>query len=111
MSRITRIAAAATGAVAAIAASIFVPFVMRRRRADPLGARVRLVLQAVYDDAEAIGVRADQGVVTLRGEVNDIRDIARLEAVVRAIPGVRDVDNLLRLQLRGSEVRPHVLSA
>jgi hypothetical protein len=110
VSRITRLTMAATGAVAAIAASVFVRLLVRRR-ADPLGGRVRVALQAVHDDFESIDVRAERGIVTLRGEVDDIRDIGRLEAVARAVPGVRDVDNLLRLQLTASAIGPRVLSA
>ena len=42
--------------------------------------------------------------------VADIDDIARYDAAVRSIPGVLDVDNLLRLRLPAA-VRPHVLTA
>jgi osmotically-inducible protein OsmY len=111
VSRISRVAVAVSGAIAAVAASVFVPLAVRRSRQDQVTPRVRLALEAAYDGAEALTVRSERGMVSLRGEVSDLDDIERLEAVVRAVPGVRDVDNLLRLQLTGVAARPRVLTA
>src|SRR5579875_295219 len=111
VSRIIRVAVAVSGAIAAVAASVFVPLVVRRSRSDQTASRVRLALAAAYDDAAEIMVRGEHGVVTLRGEVTDLRDIERLEAIARAVPGVTDVDNLLRLRLAGVASRPRVLTA
>jgi BON domain len=111
VSRIIRVAVAVSGAIAAVAASVFVPLIVRRSRTDQTAPRVRLALAAAYDDAEQLTVRADRGVVTLRGEVTDLKDIERLEAIARAVPGVQDVDNLLRLRLTGMASRPRVLTA
>ena len=44
-----------------------------------------------------IDVNAVDGVVWLRGEVKNQKQVAELEAKVRAIPEVRDVENLLHL--------------
>ncbi|MGH2451764.1 MAG: BON domain-containing protein [Candidatus Limnocylindria bacterium] len=44
-----------------------------------------------------INVNVARGVVYLRGEVEHPEDIRRIEASVRAIVGVRDVENLLHL--------------
>ena len=82
-----------------------------RRSGDHIAERARLALSASFGEpAEAITVRAHDGVVTLRGEVDDMADISRYEAAIRTIPGVRDVDNLLRLRLPGFG-RPRVLTA
>ena len=87
------------------------------RRADERGsdaqlaADARLSLKVAFGEpADELTVKARRGVVTLRGEVADIDDIARYDAAVRSIPGVLDVDNLLRLRLPAA-VRPHVLTA
>jgi osmotically-inducible protein OsmY len=79
---------------------------------DPqLASVARLALQVAFGDkADGVTVRAERGLVTLRGEVDQIDDIDAYEAAVRSVPGVDDVDNLLRLQLTG-QVRPNVLSA
>ena len=61
------------------------------------------------DLATGLEIRANRGVVTLRGEVDELTDITRFETAVRDIGDVVDVDNLLRLRMR--EARPHVLSA
>lgn len=44
-----------------------------------------------------INVNAEDGVVVLRGELDNPEDINRLGTRVRKIPGVEDVDNLLHL--------------
>ena len=111
MARLTRIAVAAFGGAAAVAASVTVPLVVRRGRRDQLAALVTAQLASVNGPVESLAVRAENGVVSLRGEVEDIDDIDRLEAIVRSVPGVTDVDNLLRLRLTGVASRPRVLSA
>jgi osmotically-inducible protein OsmY len=87
------------------------------RRSDERGSDAqlatdaRLSLKVAFGEpADELTVKARRGVVTLRGEVADIDDIARYDAAVRSIPGVLDVDNLLRLRLPAA-VRPHVLTA
>jgi osmotically-inducible protein OsmY len=83
-----------------------------RRAGDLLIARARAALDLAFGEAAAqITVRVQSGVVVLRGEVEDMRDISRFEAAVRHVPGVVDVDNLLRLRLTGRAARPTVLSA
>jgi BON domain len=44
-----------------------------------------------------ISINADRGIVVLRGQLDDARDIERVERQVRQMAGVRDVDNLLHL--------------
>ena len=61
------------------------------------------------DLATGLEIRANRGVVTLRGEVDELTDITRFETAVREVGDVVDVDNLLRLRMR--DQRPHVLSA
>ncbi len=83
-----------------------------RRSGDLLIAQVRAALDAAAGDrAGDISVRVQAGRVSLRGEVQDMRDISRYEAAARAVPGVVDVDNLIRLHLTGRAMRPTVLSA
>ena len=62
------------------------------------------------DRAAGIEIRASRGVITLRGEVDELTDITRFETSVREVGDVVDVDNLLRLRLRASQ-RPHAVSA
>jgi len=112
VARLTRIAVAAFGGAAAVAASVTVPLVVRRRgRRDQLADLVAQELGSVYGPIDSLAVRAEGGVISLRGEVEDIDDIDRLEAIVRSVPGVTDVDNLLRLRLAGVASRPRVLTA
>jgi hypothetical protein len=61
------------------------------------------------DLATGLEIRANRGVITLRGEVDELTDITRFETAVREVGDVVDVDNLLRLRMR--DLRPHVLSA
>ncbi len=83
-----------------------------RRTGDLLIARVRAALDTTFGDSVAqISLRAHAGVVSLRGEVEDLADITRYEFAVRSVPGVVDVDNLLRLRLSGRAIRPRILSA
>jgi osmotically-inducible protein OsmY len=44
-----------------------------------------------------ISINAEDGVVFLRGAMARQDDIRRLESAARAIPGVREVENLLHL--------------
>lgn len=74
-------------------------------------ATTRAALSAALGDAaDGLSLRIHEGVVAIRGEVEQLADIHAYEAIVRAVPGVVDVDNLLRLRLTGS-FRPRVLSA
>ena len=65
---------------------------------------------ALGDDADELSLRIRDGAVTIRGEVERLDDIVTYETIVRRVPGVVDVDNLLRLRLAG-RLRPRVLSA
>jgi osmotically-inducible protein OsmY len=76
-----------------------------------LADRVRVALSLGFGDlASGIGIRASRGVITLRGEVDELSDITRFETAVREVSDVVDVDNLLRLRMREAR-RPHVVSA
>jgi hypothetical protein len=44
-----------------------------------------------------INVNAEDGTIVLRGELDQPEQISSIEAQVRKIPGVRDVENLLHL--------------
>jgi osmotically-inducible protein OsmY len=78
---------------------------------ETLADRVRVTLSLGFGDlATGIGIRASRGVITLRGEVDELTDITRFETAVREVGDVEDVDNLLRLRIREAR-RPHVLSA
>jgi osmotically-inducible protein OsmY len=139
VTRVFKLAAAATGAaVIALAAFLLHPRSGARRRAaakratvgfaslvgsavpirrsadtwdDTLADRVRVALSLGFGDlASGIGIRASRGVITLRGEVDELSDITRFEAAVREVGDVVDVDNLLRLRMREAQ-RPRVLSA
>ncbi|MHB8537630.1 MAG: BON domain-containing protein [Candidatus Dormibacteria bacterium] len=141
MTRVLKLAAAATGAaVIAIAAFLLHPRSGARRRAaarratvgvaslvgsavdkrprrsattswdETLADRVRVALSLGFGDlATGLEIRAHRGVITLRGEVDELTDITRFETAVREVGDVADVDNLLRLRMRDS--RPRVLSA
>jgi osmotically-inducible protein OsmY len=141
VTRILKLAAAATGAaVIAIAAFLLHPRSGARRRAaarratvgvaslvgsavdrrphrssatswdQTLADRVRVALFMGFGDlATGLEVRANRGVITLRGEVDELSDITRFETAVREVGDVLDVDNLLRLRMR--DARPRVLSA
>jgi osmotically-inducible protein OsmY len=139
VTRVIKLAAAATGAaVIALAAFLLHPRSGARRRAaakratvgfaslvgsavpighrsdtwdDMLANRVRVALSLGFGDlASGIGIRASRGVITLRGEVDELSDITRFDAAVREVGDVVDVDNLLRLRMRAGQ-RPHVVSA
>jgi hypothetical protein len=45
-----------------------------------------------------LNISCEHGMVTLRGELDDPTEIARVEERVRRIPGVRGVQNLLHMQ-------------
>lgn len=139
MTRVFKLAAAASGAaVIALAAFLLHPRSGARRRAaakratvgfaslvgsavpyrhhtetwdETLADRVRVALSLGFGDlASGIGIRTSRGVVTLRGEVDDLTDITRFETAVREVGDVVDVDNLLRLRMREAQ-RPRVLTA
>jgi hypothetical protein len=55
-----------------------------------------------------VSLDACNRVVTLRGELDDAGDIMRLEAAVRAVPGVEGVVNLVH---RPGEVAPNKADA
>jgi osmotically-inducible protein OsmY len=75
-----------------------------------LADRVRVTLSMGFGDlATGLEVRANRGVITLRGEVDELSDITRFETAVREVGDVVDVDNLLRLRMR--DARPRVLTA
>ena len=75
-----------------------------------LAGRVRVALSMGFGDlATGLEVRANRGVITLRGEVDELTDITRFESAVREVGDVVDVDNLLRLRIR--DARPRVLTA
>ena len=141
MTRVLKLAAAATGAaVIAIAAFLLHPRSGARRRAaarratvgvaslvgsavdkrprrsasaswdETLADRVRVALSLGFGDlATGIEIRANRGVITLRGEVDELTDITRFESAVREVGDVADVDNLLRLRMR--DLRRRVLTA
>jgi len=141
VTRVLKLAAAATGAaVIASAAFLLHPRSGARRRAatrratvgvanlvgsavdkrprrsgtagwdETLANRVRVALSLGFGDlATGLEIRANRGVITLRGEVDELTDISRFEIAVREIGDVVDVDNLLRLRMRDS--RPRVLTA
>ena len=141
MTRVLKLAAAATGAaVIAIAAFLLHPRSGARRRLaapratvgvaslvgsavdrrpgrfgatswdETLANRVRGALSVGFGDlATGLEIRASRGVITLRGEVDELTDITRFETAVREVGDVADVDNLLRLRTR--DARPRVLSA
>ena len=141
MTRVLKLAAAATGAaVIAIAAFLLHPRSGARRRAaarratvgvaslvgsavdrrsgrsgatswdETLANRVRVALSLGFGAlATGLEVRANRGVITLRGEVDELTDITRFDSAVREVGDVVDVDNLLRLRMLDS--RPRVLTA
>jgi osmotically-inducible protein OsmY len=77
---------------------------------ETLANRVRVALSLGFGDlATGIEIRANRGVITLRGEVDELTDITRFDSAVREVGDVVDVDNLLRLGMRDS--RPRVLTA
>jgi osmotically-inducible protein OsmY len=62
----------------------------------------RKVESEIFRDADApkgkVSVNAVNGVVTLRGELDDEDQIKDLEAATRKVQGVQDVENLLHTQ-------------
>ena len=107
---------AARRATVGVASLVGSPFDKRSRRSGAtssdrtLASRVRNALSLGFGDlATGLEVRANRGVITLRGEVDELADITRFETAVRDVSDVVDVDNLLRLRVR--DTRPRVLSA
>lgn len=89
--------------------------VLRWQRVDGEQAMVlaetRCALQTAFGSAaDGVSLRLHGGTLTIRGEVERLDEIALYETMVRRVPGVFEVDNLLRLRLAGA-VRPHVLPA
>jgi len=77
---------------------------------ETLANRVRVALSLGFGDlATGLEIRANRGVITLRGEVDELTDITRFETAVREAGDIVDVDNLLRLRMR--DQRPRLLSA
>jgi osmotically-inducible protein OsmY len=66
------------------------------------------VLGRMPDVEHRVSVDASYRVVTLRGELEDAADATRLEAAVRAVPGVDDVVNLIH---RPGEAAPNKADA
>lgn len=74
-------------------------------------ARTRATLDtAIGGAADGLSLRLHGGTLTIRGEVDRLDDIDLYETVVRRVPGVREVDNLLRLKLVGA-IRPRAVPA
>ncbi len=104
MRRLARLLAGASAGVGLAGGALL----LRRRSAGRGGAgddaalvtRVTTLLAATTESSAEIAVSARRGVVTLRGEVDRLIEIAVLEAAVREQPGVKDVENLLRLRVR-----------
>jgi osmotically-inducible protein OsmY len=67
------------------------------RNEAELADRVRAGLAEQHPDAQGLEVSVHKGTVTLRGEVARLRDIDAYELTARAVDGVSDVNNLLRL--------------
>lgn len=73
--------------------------------------RARSALRMAFGGAaDGVSLRVHRGLLTMRGEVDQLDEIRLYESVARRVPGVVDVDNLLRLGLSG-RVRPFVLTA
>jgi osmotically-inducible protein OsmY len=70
----------------------------RGRNEAQLVDSVRSELSARHHvSLDALQVTSHKGTVTLRGEVSRLADIDAFEQTARAVSGVRDVNNLLRL--------------
>jgi osmotically-inducible protein OsmY len=135
MKGVGRITAALGAAIAGVGAAVFfhprsggrnrhaAAGVARRRSANVAtlvgrssGRGGRTELHLVDDTLAAIVERhpgatsdlqitAHRGTVTLRGEVSRLDDIDALEATARSVPGVADVNNLLRLATTATATR------
>ena len=65
-----------------------------------LSSHVKAILAADKNIGSlGIEVEADRGVVTLKGTAEWIDDVDRIEEVVRALPGVRQVVSKMRVRL------------
>lgn len=113
MRRLVRRAAAPAAAAVILAAPVIVRRCRRPRRSDAAVAEaVAGMLRSAYGTrAEDFAVRVRRGSVTMRGEVLTLDEIGMLEARVRMIPGVRDVDNLVRLASGAGSPLPGVWAA
>jgi hypothetical protein len=67
----------------------------------PLGREVRKTLGRAHVDAADLRVAVRAGHVTLLGSVRNELESAQIEARARAIPGVADVTNRLRVSSDG----------
>jgi len=81
------------------------PYEGRLHRAGRGDDQIRRAVEAAlfYDtwvDADRIRVEVEDGVVTLRGSLNDAAEIRRAESDVRAVPGTREVRSELRIESR-----------
>ncbi|MBB4568829.1 BON domain-containing protein [Rhizobium leucaenae] len=72
------------------------PLPTDRIDSDELEAVITERLEQSGVDIDSIDVRANDGVVTLEGSVETIPLARHLEAIVRSIPGVVEVQNNLR---------------
>lgn len=74
--------------------------------------RVRsMALGRIPDLAHNMTIDACNGVVTLRGQLDNLADIGRAEAAVRRVPGVDRVENLLHLQGENAPNKAQALRA
>lgn len=81
------------------------PYEGRLHRAGRGDDQLRRAVEAAlfYDtwvDADRIRVEVADGVVTLRGSLNDAGELRRAESDVRAVPGTREVRSELRIESR-----------
>lgn len=77
----------------------------RSKGSDDLAGRVREALTEERPEASSFQLTVHKGTVTLRGEVDSLDDIDAFEARARAVDGVSDVNNLLRLGVTASASR------
>lgn len=64
------------------------------------GAARALLRRSLGSKAEDVAVTVRSGWVTVRGDVENLDEIRRLEAAIQGVPGVVGVHNLLRLDVR-----------
>lgn len=69
---------------------------------DELAHRIRIVLQndpSIGMNASGIDIEAEDGIVTLTGTIKDDAEKAKVESIVKRIPGVKSVSNKLTISL------------
>lgn len=102
----------------ALALYLFDPDRGKGRRAkarDQIMGKLRRTEAKTYDDVtlaqkvsselfvspqipkDRININAEDGVIVLRGEVDEPKDVKKIERLVKKIDGVEDVNNLLHL--------------